>query len=273
LKATVLIPSHSNGRTLEVSTASALAQTHADLEVIIVGDGISDEGREAAFAMVSRDARVRFRDNPKGERHGELHRHQALEEAQGEAIFYLSDDDLWLPWHLEVLIPILSRADFVGGTVTRVRRDGSLDSLAHDLSIPRARRLFLRGANRLPLSGAAHRLDSYVRRSTHWHPTPLDMATDLYFFNGFLADSAMRAASCGRASVLSFPSRERRGMTSRERSDELRAWLSRMSDPTGVAEIEADVQASWQRIAMKEGMRAQQLMLQRGRRPRADSDA
>src|SRR6185437_15846190 len=95
--ATVLIPTHDHGRTLLRSVPSALAQTVSELEVFVVGDGVPDETRELMTELAAADNRVRFFDNPKGERHGEAHRHAALQEARGEIVCYLSDDDVWLP--------------------------------------------------------------------------------------------------------------------------------------------------------------------------------
>ena len=39
-------------------------------------------------------------DFPKGDRHGEAHRHAALAEARGELVAHICDDDLWFPEHL-----------------------------------------------------------------------------------------------------------------------------------------------------------------------------
>ncbi len=267
MRASVLIPSHSNGPTLEVSVASALAQSHDDLEVLIVGDGIADDGREVAQRLARQDSRVRFYDNPKGPRHGEAHRHRALDQASGEFIFYLSDDDIWLPWHVEELIPRLERSDFVGATVAKVHPDQTLDPLAHDLSLERARKLSLAGKNRLALSGIAHTLAAYRRRSVGWCPAPEDIPTDLYFINGFLSDPQMSAESCARPSALWFPARkERRRMTGDERVAELRRWFSRTRDASGLAAIEREIAESWQRVAMEAGMLAQEQKLKMRRR-------
>ena len=54
--ATVLIPTHDHGRTLGFAVHSALAQTEDDLEVLIVGDGASEETREVALALQAGDA-------------------------------------------------------------------------------------------------------------------------------------------------------------------------------------------------------------------------
>src|SRR5262245_58512149 len=122
--ATVLIPTHDNGRTLWWSVQSALDQTVTDLEIIIVGDGTTDSTRATAIELCTVDPRVRFIDNPKGERHGELHRDAALQNVNGEIVCYLADDDLWLPTHVETMLSLLREADFATTVPLRFEPDG-----------------------------------------------------------------------------------------------------------------------------------------------------
>lgn len=84
--ATVVIPTFNHGPTLLYSVASALEQTVQDIEVFIIGDGVPDVTREIVGNFIGQDKRVRFFDNPKGPRHGEIYRHQALAEASGEIV-------------------------------------------------------------------------------------------------------------------------------------------------------------------------------------------
>ena len=44
--ATVIVPTHDHGQTLRLALASALDQTVADIEVVVVGDGVPDITRE-----------------------------------------------------------------------------------------------------------------------------------------------------------------------------------------------------------------------------------
>lgn len=105
-----------------------------DLEVFVVGDGAPDVTREIAAEFMQRDDRVRFFDHPKGLRRGDVYRHTALAEASGEAVIYLSDDDLWLPEHVETMIDALQDHDLVSAVAFRIYPRRSLQG-------PPARRL------------------------------------------------------------------------------------------------------------------------------------
>ena len=112
--ATILIPTHRHAAVLPLALRSALGQHGVSIEVFVVGDGVEDDTRAALEPFLA-DSRVRFFDFPKGERHGERHRHVALQEAAGEIICYLSDDDLLLPGHLVEMRRLLEHADFAHG--------------------------------------------------------------------------------------------------------------------------------------------------------------
>jgi len=112
--ATVLIPTYNHAPTLLHSTRSALAQTVREIEVFIVGDGMSPDTAAAADELERADPRVRVFRFPKGPRHGEIHRHAALFEARGAIVCYLSDDDLWLPNHVKVIEELLRHAKTQG---------------------------------------------------------------------------------------------------------------------------------------------------------------
>ena len=73
----MLIPTHDHTETLRFSIAGALAQTVQDLEVFVIGDGAPDVTREVVAEFARKDSRVRYFENPKGRRFGELHRHAA----------------------------------------------------------------------------------------------------------------------------------------------------------------------------------------------------
>ena len=231
LRATVLIPTHDHGPTLVPTVGTALGQTISDIEVFIVGDGAPDITRDVVADLKRRDERIRFFDNPKGPRHGEVHRHAALAEARGEIVCYLSDDDLWFPDHVKTLSHLLASADFAHALPIAVEPDGSLVGWTVDLSLPFFPDLLLSGDNRIPLSCGAHTLEMYRRLPAGWRTTPEGIHTDLYMWQQFLAQPGCRAVSGTRPTVLHFPSPWRRGWSRNERVEELDHWARRLADP------------------------------------------
>jgi GalNAc5-diNAcBac-PP-undecaprenol beta-1,3-glucosyltransferase len=230
LAATVLIPTHDHGPTLRRSIATALEQTVSDLEVFVVGDGVPDVTRELMAELTTTDPRVRFFDSPKGPRHGEEHRHAALREARGEIVCYLSDDDLWLPNHVEALQALLSESDFAHTLPLWIDPDGSIHHWRVDLELPFYRELLLGGENRMPLSCTGHTLELYRGLPAGWRAGPAEIPTDLHMWQQILSVPGCRSASGTRPTVLHFPSHQRRGWSSEERVDELDAWTARVQD-------------------------------------------
>ena len=244
LAATVLIPTHDHGPTLLRSVRSALNQTVAGLEVFVIGDGVPDVTRELMAELIAADERVRFFDHPKGPRHGERYRHAALQEARGEVVCYLCDDDLWLPGHVEHLRELLRESDFAHSLPFWIDPDGAIHPLRVDLSLPHFRALFLAGENRIPLSHAGHTLELYRRLPEGWRTTPDGIYTDLYMFQQILAVPGCRVAAGAKATVVNLPSPERRDWTLDERVAELDRYAARLDEPGFAAELTEQVTAA-----------------------------
>lgn len=208
VRATALIPTHDHGPTLEHALRSAARQTVQDIEILVVGDGVPDVTRDLVARFAADDDRIRFFDRPKGPRHGEIHRHEALTSARGRIVCYLADDDLWLPWHLETMEALLERADFAHTLPVGLRRDGTAFIWRCDLSRASYRRLLWMRANRIPFSCAGHTLDAYRRLPQGWTTTPAGVFTDLNMWRKFLRLPGVVAVSGMRPSALHVPSDE-----------------------------------------------------------------
>jgi GalNAc5-diNAcBac-PP-undecaprenol beta-1,3-glucosyltransferase len=228
--ATVIVPTHDHGPTLHSSLGSALAQTVEDIEVFVVGDGAPDVTREIVGELSRADERVRFFDHPKGPRHGELYRHEALAQARGEIVCYLSDDDLWFPEHIETMKTLLDRHDFASSLPVHVTVEGVVASLVVDLGDPRFHERMVGGTSFIPLSCGAHTLDAYRRLPEGWSTTPPGIYTDLFMWQKFLRQPGCRAQSGTLPTLLLFPSRGRKDSTSNERVEELERWASNVAD-------------------------------------------
>lgn len=233
--ATVVVPTHDHGATLRYSVASVLQQTIEDLELVIVGDGMPPEAAHIARGLAAQDERARLVERPKGPRHGEVYRHTVLAEARGRHVFYLSDDDLWIPDHIERLSGLLDAtgADFAATRPAGRLGDGSWVLSNVDLSMPFHREAMLSGFNRIGLSDAGHTLAAYRRLPHGWRTTPRGTPTDLHMWQQWLSQPWARFASSTVPTVLHFPSHERRGWTVEERLSELDAHRQVLTDAAG----------------------------------------
>jgi len=229
--ATILVPTHDHGETLRHSLGSALAQTVTDLEVFVVGDGAPDAARATCAELMRRDPRLRFFDRPKGPRHGEVHRHEALREATGRIVCYLSDDDLLLPTHVETLARALERADFAHSLPVAIQADGAIHAWPADFG--RAECVhFLRHRDTLvPLSCGAHTLEFYRRLPHGWRTTPDGFPTDRFMWIQCFSVPGVRGCTTNAPTSLHFASPQRKGWTNDRRFAELGEWERKIAEP------------------------------------------
>jgi glycosyltransferase involved in cell wall biosynthesis len=93
----VVIPTHNRSALLKLTLQTVLWQREVDLEVIVVDDGSSDD--TALTVANIDDPRVRLLQHTSA-RGVSTARNHGIEEAQGEWIAFLDDDDLWAPHKL-----------------------------------------------------------------------------------------------------------------------------------------------------------------------------
>src|SRR5215210_8057805 len=97
-RVTVVIATYNWSTVLPYSIGSVLDQTFTDFELLVVGDGCTDDSERVVAEI--RDPRVRWIDiAPTGHQSGP--NNEGLRQARGELIAYLGHDDLWMPHHLE----------------------------------------------------------------------------------------------------------------------------------------------------------------------------
>jgi len=110
---TVIIATFNRARLLAHAVESVRRQTFEDWELLVVGDGCTDES--AAVVAATGDPRVRFINLPENAGEQSAPNNEGLRRARGQYVAFLNHDDLYFPDHLETALACLEheRADFV----------------------------------------------------------------------------------------------------------------------------------------------------------------
>lgn len=106
-RVTVIIATYNWSSVLRCSVGSVLRQTFTDFELLVVGDGCTDDSAEVVAGMG--DPRVHWINLPANTGHQSGPNNEGLRRARGEIVAYLGHDDLWLPHHLASLVSALDR--------------------------------------------------------------------------------------------------------------------------------------------------------------------
>ena len=239
LSATVLVPTTGDrGPLLPYSVGSILAQSVRDIEVFVMGDGVSDETRAVIADLMRKDGRIRFFDHPKHARRGEPYRHAALAEARGEIVCYLCDRDIMLPNHVEAMSRLLANADFGHTLRFGIAPKGGLAFQATlDINDPRDRNKAVLAEPQIPLSFAGHTLAMYRRLPYGWRMTPPGLQTDRYMWQQFLAQPDCRTATSTHPTILYFKRGDHPGQSVEERLGELKLWYAKLDKPGWLGEF------------------------------------
>ena len=109
----ILIASFDNGRFLTETLESAIAQTHRDLEIVVIDDGSSDHSVEVieSFMATHLEANILFRRNEKPGGCGRIKR-QLIELSHGEFFIFLDPDDTLAPDAVSVLLAEHQKGDY-----------------------------------------------------------------------------------------------------------------------------------------------------------------
>jgi len=109
----VIIPTYNRANYCLNAVASVLAQTHSNLEAIVVDDGSTDGTRDVLRGL---DDRVLYLWQPNAG--VSAARNRGLKQAKGDYIAFLDSDDEWLPWKLEAQLSVLKAFPEAGMTWT-----------------------------------------------------------------------------------------------------------------------------------------------------------
>src|SRR3954451_5872363 len=98
-RVTVIIPTYNWSSVLPYSIGSVLRQSFRDFELLVVGDGCTDDSEKVVSAID--DPRVRWINLPENTRHQSGPNNEALRQGEGEIIAHLRHRDLSLPHLLQ----------------------------------------------------------------------------------------------------------------------------------------------------------------------------
>lgn len=125
-RVTVVIATYNRSNVLRYAVRSVLRQTFADFELLVVGDGCTDDSEDVVRSFA--DPRVEWINLPTNSKHQSAPNNEGLRRARGSLIAYLGHDDLWLPHHLEVMVRAFdeSNCDLAYSMQMNVAPDGEL---------------------------------------------------------------------------------------------------------------------------------------------------
>jgi len=92
--ASVVVPTHDRNDLLLQTLASVVAQRRVDFEVVVVDDGSTEDVAAAVASLADDRIRVVRNERPEGVARA---RNRGIEQALGEWIGFVDDDDLWAP--------------------------------------------------------------------------------------------------------------------------------------------------------------------------------
>ena len=101
----VVLSTYGRGRHIRPTIESVLAQTFQNYELIVVGDGCSDETESIVRSFHSK--RIQWLNLEENSGSQSFPNNRGIEAARGQWIAYLGHDDVWAPNHLESVSRIM----------------------------------------------------------------------------------------------------------------------------------------------------------------------
>ena len=220
--ASVIVPTHERAWILDLAIESIRRQTVANIEIVICGDGVTDDVRTLAHRLANADSRIVFHDFAKGKRRGGDNRDRAVHMARSDRIFYCDDDDLLMPDHVAILGPLLDRYDAVDSATTFASLSGEMQvCIVNHARGPMREALAAGTFKRLMDTHFAHRKETYARLGA-WDSNAV--SPTISFFQKFAASPSVRWKTIASPTAVSFNGRLRQHLTAAQRREELERW-------------------------------------------------
>lgn len=211
------------------SIGSILQQTFQDFEVLVVGDGCTDNSEDVVNTIG--DVRVRWLNLPENSGHQSSPNNEGLRQARGEFIAYLGHDDLWLPHHLTCLTEALTAGADLAYALTMMVGSGNYDTRPIPVQGP------YRPGTAIPPTGVVHRR-CVIEKVGGWkRHRELRIAPDTDFWKR-IYESGYRFTFVPRLTAVKFPAAWRRDVYRERPHHEQAAWLNRIQNQKDFEAIE-----------------------------------
>ena len=101
----VIIPAYNAERFIAQTIESVIAQSHQNLEILVIDDGSSDSTVNIVQYYMEKDARITVIQQANAG--VAAARNRGIEKARGEFIAPIDADDIWFPKYLEAQLPLM----------------------------------------------------------------------------------------------------------------------------------------------------------------------
>jgi len=216
---TVIIATYNWSSVLPFSIGSALQQTFSDIEVLVVGDGCTDDS-ESVVAAID-DPRVRWINLEVNTGHQTGPNNEGLRQARGKYVAYLGHDDLWMPQHVSCLLAALDSGADLAYSVVRYVRPPEAGNVAMAIPVQYIPGMWI------PPSNVMHRHD-LIKRVGGWQEhlkIQIDPDADLWLR---MHEAGCRFAFVPRLTTIKLPASMRRDVYKARPSHEQAAWFHRI---------------------------------------------
>jgi glycosyltransferase involved in cell wall biosynthesis len=218
-RVTIIIPTYNWSSVLPYSIGSVLAQTFTDFELLVVGDGCTDDSEQVVGAVG--DPRLSWINLPTNSGHQSIPNNEGLRLARGELIAYLGHDDLWLPHHLQGLVEEIDRgADLAFAMAELVGPEGAFFDIAPPAEA------YVPGLS-ISASLLLHRR-SVIDKVGGWRDYPKLTADPEADLCRRIHEAGFRIAFLPRLTAIKFPAAWRRDAYGQREAKEQKAWSERI---------------------------------------------
>ena len=226
----VVLPTYGRGIHIRPTLESALSQTYQNFELIVVGDGCSDETEETVRSFQSK--RIRWSNLARNSGSQSFPNNHGIDASRGRWIAYLGHDDVWDRNHLEnasKTIESLPDAEFIiAGCIFYGPPESDIFYITglFDSKDAPLKHFF-------PPTSIVHRREVTDLIGKWRDPWALEMPVDCEFLLR-AAQAGLRFSSTGKISVHKFAAGHRYLSYLEKTSHEQKELLAKLLSPQGV---------------------------------------